>query len=272
MTGEGYAEQAEKHRARFVLYAVNLGHGRDDAEDIVQSAIIRGLRHASRFRISRDVQKFLSVCCLSSNIDAHRRALTRTERFARIDDVSADELSSAAASVDPWEETDKKLDVQRALRTLSVDDRELARLLFLEGFTYEQVLLLYADRFTSMRELHGYVTEVIKPLLRDVLAEYGGEPAPPCQPLRLSVPTFGVYEQVFNDEGYELEPVTAVPASHQTCREHAEALERRHREDELECREDWDQRETTAPLRSTLQHLGNRKRTRLFLVRKQVQA
>jgi hypothetical protein len=77
-----------------------------------------------------------------------------------------------------------------------------------------------------------------------------------------------VLEQQFHDTGYDWALVATRPTAQIALKE-KHILEQRFREDEVACREDWDNRETRGyRLQSKLQHLGNRYKTRLFAVRK----
>lgn len=268
MTQQDYADLSEAMRGRLIQVTMARGHDRDRSEDIVQDVICRGMRFAYRLRRKSDLSKFLSVACFREACEAHSSAAARANWVSSIEEVPEEELSDALVAEESWDEADLKLDVNRALRSLSEDDRELARMLFIEGMTYEQTLALYRDRFGRKEILHAYVATVIKPLLREVLAEYAPVSAPPYTTLRVSVPTYIVVEQVPGPRRYTLEPVTAQVRTHRECQELVRVLEQRYREDELECREDWDQRETPQPLTATLQHLGNRTITRLFTIRR----
>ena len=269
MRTEDYADRAEAVREQLTQQTLTRGHSYDDAEDLVQSAIVSGLSYANRFKTDQDILKFLKTCIANKSINEFLSYRGRPDNIVRIDDVSAETLNEALA-VDTQDETDMKLDIERALKGLNDDDRELARFLFLEGFTYDQTFPLFADVFPSRDALFQHVTNVLKPLLRDVLADYERKPAPPVTPLYISQPSFTVYEQVFGTRGYTLKPVTAKVAHHGACIEAKTILERRYREDELDSRYDWALRDSKRPIRAKLKHLGQRQRTRLFTVRKKV--
>lgn len=79
---------------------------------------------------------------------------------------------------------------------------------------------------------------------------------------------YRVYEQVETNHGIEYRAVTAKNRTVQECEIEKDILEKRFREDESACRSDWRFREAPVRLLAHLKGLGNRKRTRHFVIRR----
>ena len=257
---EKFGQLAETYRNQLVQLTMVRGHDYDSAQDIVQDSIIKGAGVAHRCRVRSDVGRLLRTITFRESANEHHVDAFEAEHMIGLDDVNTEDLNSESFAYDPSDETDLRLDIKKALDGLTEDDRELARLLFIEGWTYEQALAVFSDLFTSKTELFRYVENKVKPHLVAVLAAYRRPDPVPYRPLKIGVPTFLTVEQVFDDSGYEFKPVTAQVKSHYDARQNAEILERAFREDERGTRNGW----------AVLKHIGNRNRTRFFTVRKEV--
>lgn len=270
MIPERFLEVAESCRSMLVHLTMSRGHDYDTAHDLVQTGIINALPLAHRCRYPADVRGLLKTVTFRDSANEHRDRSRFNSRHTPIHDMPEDDLESEHFAYDERDEIDLKIDIHRALNGLGEDDREIVRFLFIEGWTYVQTHNMFRDLFVSKTELFEHVHANIMPRLVSVLAAYRKPDPAPCRPLTISLPTYIVCEQVFHDEGYDLVPVTSVVRSHHDARVDQAVLEKRYRERELETRDDWSRRESSEPLTSTLQHLGNRKPTRFFTVRKKV--
>lgn len=79
---------------------------------------------------------------------------------------------------------------------------------------------------------------------------------------------YRVYEQVETNHGIEYRAVTAKNRTVQECEIEKDILEKRFRQDELESRHDWRHRQSSGNLRAWLKQIGNRPRTRHFVIRR----
>jgi RNA polymerase sigma-70 factor (sigma-E family) len=112
-----------------VRSAVYLGCSREDAEDLVQTTLVRCYRHWERVRRARQVDAYVH----RSLVNAHRKARSRrwtgevpTEKLP--DSATTDGTSSAAA----------RADLHSVLRSLSVDHRTVLVLRFVADLTEQQ--------------------------------------------------------------------------------------------------------------------------------------
>ena len=173
MTVEEFSQVAQGLRSKLVQLTVVRGHERDDADDIVQESIINALGSATKCKKKADVEKLLRTISFRLSANWHEAKRFRSSVTQRLDDFTEDgEAQDNLAHDDNAEQRDLKLDVQRALGKLSEDDRELARYILIEGWTHEEALSLFKDRFTSRTELQRHLYTNILPVLRTELAAY----------------------------------------------------------------------------------------------------
>lgn len=268
MEAARFAEIASTYRHLLVHLTMARGHDYEMADDIVQTSTINAMSVAHRCRTAADVRRLLKTCTFRDSANQHRDQTVSNKYMSRLDDIPEQDQEGEAFAYNPEDANDLRLDIKRALHDLSPDDREIVRLLYIEGWTYAEVHTLFGDLFTSKTHLFEYVHANLRPRLANVLEAYRKPDPAPYRPLRISQPTYIVYEQVFHDQGYDLVPVTGRVTFHHDARVDIDVLEKRYREGELECRQDWSRRESTEPITSPLQHIGNRNKTRFFTVRR----
>lgn len=175
MTVEEFAQVAQSLRLKLVQLTMVRGHERDDADDIVQESIINALGSATKCKTKSDVERLLRTISFRLSANWHEAKRFRSSVTQRLDDFSEDgEAQDNLSHDDNAQQRDLKLDVQRALGKLNEEDRELARLLLIEGWTYEEVLPLYSDRFNTKTPLYQHVQSHVVPVLRHELAAYKG--------------------------------------------------------------------------------------------------
>lgn len=174
MTGTEFAELAEKHRSGLVRLTVTRGHDEDEANDIVQNAIVRCLSKVQAFTSTGAAIEELERTMWSLSGNAYNQKRVREKHFTRLNEEHDDDLEGASeeASHDPTEDYRTKMDVKHALMTLSEEEREIARLLFIEEWSYQEAIRVAPEKFTNKTQLCKYVVRVIKPRLRDLLKDY----------------------------------------------------------------------------------------------------
>jgi DNA-directed RNA polymerase specialized sigma24 family protein len=172
MNMEELARLAEKHRERLVRLTVVRGHDPDTAEDIVQEAVIAWMGKVPYSTAPTNAVEELKRLAWSFSGAELGAAKTRQRHVTRIDDTDEEELHESIAHDDNAVQRDCKIDVGRALQDLSEDDRELARLVWIEGFTHLQALSLFSDTFSSETALRNHLNGYIKPRLQEILHDY----------------------------------------------------------------------------------------------------
>jgi RNA polymerase sigma-70 factor (sigma-E family) len=112
-----------------VRSALFLGCSREDAEDLVQTTLVRCFRHWERVRRARQVDAYVH----RSLVNAHYKA--RGRRWTG--EVPTDDPPDRAAR-DRVAESDARADLLRVLRPLSADHRTVLVLRFIADLTEQQ--------------------------------------------------------------------------------------------------------------------------------------
>jgi RNA polymerase sigma-70 factor (ECF subfamily) len=133
-------------RPRLLAVALRMVRDRDEAEDVVQDALLKVCRHLTRFEGRSAFSTWLHRIVVNAALDRLRRQQSRWERIAPGEDQ--DHLASSAADVDGVdEETPERLVaraetgavVRGALARLSPAHREALALRELEGESYQAI-------------------------------------------------------------------------------------------------------------------------------------
>ena len=121
----------DRYQAQAFGHARFLSDSNADAADAAQDAFIDAHRALSRFDLARPFYPWFYVLL------RNRCAKQRTRRATR---AESQELSQAVVSVTP--NIDAGLDLERALRQLDPDEREIVLLKHIDGWKYSEI----ADR------------------------------------------------------------------------------------------------------------------------------
>ena len=168
-----FAEAAEKVRGILVKLTIVRGHEFDDANDIVTESIIKCLGSASKCKTQRDVEQLLKTVTFRESSKWHRDKNFQSSIVQRLSEHDENgEVANSLVHDDQAELRDLKIDVGHALSLLSEDDRELARLIFIEGWTYREAWALFSDKYSSHSDLYRHVQESVLPVLRSSLSSY----------------------------------------------------------------------------------------------------
>jgi len=138
---EAFRHLVERYQKRAVAHAVAILFDRDDAEDAVQEAFIDAYRAIGRFDTSRTFYQWFYVLLRNRcyKMTAKRRP------SENIDDVQL----LAAATAD-----DTRLALEKALHSLTREEREIISLKYFSGLSYEELAThLQIPRGTVMSRL-----------------------------------------------------------------------------------------------------------------------
>lgn len=119
-------------RRRCLALAVRLLRSRHDAEEAVQEAISRGLRHASSCRNRRDPVPWLMTITRRECARLARRRLEREE-------VALETCGEWGEDLDTSQATASVVDLRAALALLSYEERMLIALRYIEQLTHPEI-------------------------------------------------------------------------------------------------------------------------------------
>jgi RNA polymerase sigma-70 factor (ECF subfamily) len=125
-------------------FAISLTGNVDEADDLVQEALVRGLSHIDSFQPGTNMQAWLFTILRNQFHTGFRR---RRREVEDPDGVMAGMLSCAP-------EQDGHLDLQdmrTALARLPVDQREALLLVSAEGFSYEEAAAVCGIRIGTIK-------------------------------------------------------------------------------------------------------------------------
>ncbi len=152
-TNEGaeFHQLALDHLDSLYNYATLLARKREDAEDLLQEALVRAFRAFRRFDRSLSYKAWMFTILKNAHIDRQRR-----QRGSALDERPADEWPAAALSAEnplssiPLAPDDilvrrETVDqVRDAVRRLPPPLREVVELRDLEGFSYQEIARIVA--------------------------------------------------------------------------------------------------------------------------------
>lgn len=140
---EAFRHLVERYQKRAVAHAVAILFERDDAEDAVQEAFIDAFRAIGTFDTSRTFYQWFYVLLRNRcyKLTAKRRP---TES---LDDIQF--LASQPGTTD-----DTRLELERALHSLTPEEREIVSLKYFSGLSYDELATyLEIPRGTVMSRL-----------------------------------------------------------------------------------------------------------------------
>lgn len=158
----GYAELVARHRRSLERYAFHLLGCREDAEDALQEALLRGYRALDRCEQPDRVHAWL----LQILINRCRTRLSRRDRIVR--DAEGDQAVERAVVADQSDGTAWREEIQRALAALPPEQREAFLLKHVEELSYEEIAALTGVSIPALKMRVSRACDRMRQLLRDV--------------------------------------------------------------------------------------------------------
>jgi RNA polymerase sigma-70 factor (ECF subfamily) len=144
---ERYAVLVARYRDRYARFAARMLGSRDAAEDAVQDALVRAF---DRLADCREPDKFSGwlFLILRNRCFAERR---RDQREARVPEGAADVVAAPERADAGLEERERIGALERAVGTLTPEQREAFVLKHVEGLSYEEMAGLTGATVASLK-------------------------------------------------------------------------------------------------------------------------
>ena len=163
-----------------VLYAVayRVVGQRADAEDVVIEAFAQAWRDAARFEASRgSVAGWLTMITRSRALDVVR-ARSRRDRITATAAADQPQRSPAMGDwrVDPsdsYDDAERRRQVQAALQTLPLPQREAIELAFFEGLSQSEIAERLKEPLGTIKTRVRLGMQKLRDLLRPIFFEHG---------------------------------------------------------------------------------------------------
>ncbi len=162
---ERYAELVRRYRDRYARYAARMLGSVDAAEDAVQDAFIRAYDELARCREPDNFAGWFFLI-LRNRCFAERR---RGKRFAGNDlvDVEARAIATSDRPDVLVEAKEQRQALQRALLTLTPEQREVFVLKHVEGLSYEEIACRIGGSVPSLKMRMHRAYDRLRVHLRD---------------------------------------------------------------------------------------------------------
>ena len=135
-TREQFVEQAlAQYEGPLIGYALGIVHDLERARDIVQDTFIR-LYQQDREKVQRGLKTWLFTVCRNRALDI----LRKEKRMVALEDEKAARIEGAIAAPDRLADWDERVaQIMSALDRLSENQREVIRLKFQQGLSYQEI-------------------------------------------------------------------------------------------------------------------------------------
>lgn len=135
-TREQFVEQAlAQYEGPLIGYALGIVHDLERARDVVQDTFIR-LYQQDREKVQRGLKTWLFTVCRNRALDI----LRKEKRMVELEDGKAARLEAAEVAPDRAADWDERVgQVMNALDRLSDNQREVIRLKFQQGLSYQEI-------------------------------------------------------------------------------------------------------------------------------------
>ncbi|WIM70963.1 sigma-70 family RNA polymerase sigma factor [Corynebacterium suedekumii] len=132
-----FSEIVERHRTRLLWVARKYGHNEDDAQDIVQEALLRASRKLHTYRHESSLSTWLHRLVMNTGWDFrnHRRQVETTT----LDEEAVPHEINLRLSIDPIRQREVILQLREALDRLRPDQRTALWLIDVVGYSVAHV-------------------------------------------------------------------------------------------------------------------------------------
>ena len=155
---EVFRHLVERYQKRAVAHALAILFNRDDAEDAVQEAFIDAFKAIGTFDTSRTFYQWFYVLLRNRcyKMTARRRPMESIDEAVVLDPQ-------------PGVANETRLALEKALRSLTTEEREIVWLKYFSGLSYDELAVhlqiprgtVMSRLFTARRRLKGKLTGVL---------------------------------------------------------------------------------------------------------------
>ena len=140
-----FESEALPHMDALYRTALRMTKNDNDAQDLVQEAMVKAYRHWDKFETGSNCRAWLFKIMTNIFINDYR-SKSRAPVSVDVDDIDDNYLYGQLASVGPEDNPERHLfakvfddDVKKAIEELPEDFRMVVVLSFLEGFSYQEI-------------------------------------------------------------------------------------------------------------------------------------
>ncbi|MEH3114589.1 RNA polymerase sigma factor [Pedobacter terrae] len=137
MNQNEFSRAADGHAIALLTHAMRFTHDEDDAKDLVQDTLIKGIRFCAKFDKGTNLRGWLYVIMRNTFINDYRKAQKRHSVISRDEDLSSPNLLKSSTKIS----SEGKFvmdDIQKALQSLPEQYRIPFQRYF-EGYKYEEI-------------------------------------------------------------------------------------------------------------------------------------
>lgn len=165
---EAFAELFERHADRLWSLAMRTLQRSEDAEEVLQEAMLAAFRRAGSFRGEAAVGTWLYRIVLNACLDRLRRAKARPTAFAG-DEIVAALPSPSDGPEEVVLQRELSDEVERALGQLSADQRAALVLVDLDGYSIDEAAVLLGCAPGTVKSRCSRGRAKLAPLLRHLV-------------------------------------------------------------------------------------------------------
>lgn len=129
----------QSHAAHLISHALKFTGDEDDAKDLVQETLIKGIRFAEKFEEGTNLKGWLFVIMRNTYINSYNKQARRNSIFTIEDELSSAQLMKTA-SRNQGEAIFATEDINRAMASIKPEYGNAFRKYF-EGYKYEEIAL-----------------------------------------------------------------------------------------------------------------------------------
>jgi len=161
--GDAYALLVGRYRDRYARFAMHMLGNRDDAEEALQDAFVRGYRSLARCEEPEKFGSWLMQILINRCRTAGGRRARRERTFVH-DEVAL----TGAASSHPADQRAWREEIQRALEQLDPLQREAFLLKHVEDLSYEEMAELTGVGVSALKMRVKRACDRLRELLQEV--------------------------------------------------------------------------------------------------------
>lgn len=137
MKAKEFAVEAAKLETKRFRYAMTFTRDEDDAKDLVQETMLKGIRFCESFDPSTNLKAWLFVIMRNTFINGYRKAQVKNELITTEEEITYSHLAKSAASNGALSSF-ALYDIEKAMASLS-DTYRLPFQRYFEGYKYEEI-------------------------------------------------------------------------------------------------------------------------------------